>query len=190
MKLYKCDRCGCTIDSIVRSKLDLTGDETREADLCTSCRVDFVRWLNGDPEGISSAHALGVIRKLEDEVRTVENIPDYGRRDRTEFKFGYRNGCQKAIELLRDETLTETAIESAEQMLAPPGTFEWVLARVRLGASWEAFRRSAWPNEAAYLGIMQAKMMILSANRCIVGFVDGYDVLATDWEEIPKEESE
>lgn len=194
MRLYKCDRCGCVFDSIERSKLELTGDETREADLCTSCRVDFIRWLNGDPRGMGSVHALEVIRKLRDEMDTVENIPDYGRKDRAEFKFGYRNGCLKAIELLEDGS-SEAVTGSAESLLAPPGTFEWVLARVRQGAPWEVFRRAKW---------MEGRHMILSESVCgpslRVASVDplfepfrmtSTDILATDWEEIPpKEESE
>ena len=190
MKLYKCDRCGAvgTPDDFIRLDMCIRGcsDDAFSKDLCTSCMVDLVRWLNGDPEGISSAHALGVIRKLEDEVRTVENIPDYGRRDRTEFKFGYRNGCQKAIDLLKDG-FSETAIGSAEQAPAPPGTFEWVLARIRMGASPEAFRRSTWP-KGVHLGVEDGKKLMVYAGNRVLDHVNGYEILVTEWEEIPPKE--
>ena len=76
----------------------------------------------------------------------------------------------------------------AEQTPAPPGTFEWVLARIRQGAPPETFRRSSW--DYGFHLEVEGKIIDVSVNRRIVGFLDGYDILATDWEEIPKEGSE
>ena len=76
----------------------------------------------------------------------------------------------------------------AEQTPAPPGTFEWVLARIRMGASPEAFRRRSW-NDDLHLEIEDRWMSVYAGQYPRKG-VSGRDITATDWEEIPKEGSE
>ena len=74
----------------------------------------------------------------------------------------------------------------AEQILAPPGTFEWVLARIRQGAPPETFRRRSW-NDDLHLEIEDRWMSVYAGQYPRKG-VSGRDITATDWEEIPSKE--
>ncbi len=75
----------------------------------------------------------------------------------------------------------------AEQTPAPPGTFEWVLARIRQGASPETFRRSTWP-KGVHLGVEDGKKLMVYAGNRVLDHVNGYEILVTEWEEIPPKE--
>lgn len=85
----------------------------------------------------------------------------------------------------RARTLPEDVIKENEGLLAPPGTFEWVLACIRLGTPAEKFRRRPW-GECYHLTKK-------TANRWldVGGYKDGgvetlstYDLASNDWEEV------
>ncbi len=66
--------------------------------------------------------------------------------------------------------------------LPTPRTFEWVLWRVRHGASWETFRRSDWA-EGVHLAVWNGRLMVEypSGGMDALG---GFSILEGDWEEI------
>lgn len=85
----------------------------------------------------------------------------------------------------RQGTMPEEFIEESEFMLARPGTFEWVLARIRLGEKPEKFRRCCWPS-GYRLAIRFGDMLWIESEPGSPSSdmqVSSFDILATDWEE-------
>lgn len=143
------------------------------------------------PESVTCGLVMSMIEAVEAELAGLADHLDAPRSyGDSRFMEGYRCGCRKAVHLMEEKAFSEKSIGSAEQILAPPGTFEWVLARIRMGASPEAFRRSTWP-EGVHLGVKDGKKLMVYAGNRVLDHVNGYEILVTNWEEIPpKEESE
>ena len=142
------------------------------------------------PESVTCGLVMSMIEAVEAELAGLADHldapPSYGD---SRFMEGYRCGCRKAVSLMEEKAFSEKSIGSAEQTPAPPGTFEWVLARIRMGASPEAFRRRSW-NDDLHLEIEDRWMSVYAGQYPRKG-VSGRDITATEWEEIPpKEECE
>ena len=143
------------------------------------------------PESVTCGLVMSMIEAVEAELAGLADHLDAPRSyGDSRFMEGYRSGCWKAVHLMEEKAFSEKSIGSAEQAPAPPGTFEWVLARIRMGAPPESFRRSSWP-KGGHLGVEDGKKLMVYAGNNIVDQVNGYEILVTNWEEIPpKEESE
>lgn len=91
--------------------------------------------------------------------------------------------CKRSFDVWMADPLGEGAVMDIPP--APTGTFEWVLARIRLGEKPEKFRRCCWPSRHR-LTVRSGDMLRIESEpdspwRDMQ--VDSFDILATDWEE-------
>ncbi len=169
MKLYKCDRCGWigVRETFTRLDMSYRSDLETEApmDICSECRMVLDTWLRGSQEDKEFIRPQMAARKLEDEAIASPSP---------------RND---------DMIPLDEFVEVLEQVSAPIGTFEWVLARIRQGAPAESFRRYIW---SAGLHLhMDGERMDIVYYGDKMGELNAFDIMKDDWEEIPpKEESE
>ncbi len=181
---------------IVKAKDALVKGNSAEAAYLLGMLHQYTGTLRRDnpsslpPESVTCGLVMSMIEAVEAELAGLADHLDAPRSyGDSQFMEGYRCGCRKAVHLMEEKAFSEKSIGSAEQAPAPPGTFEWVLARIRMGAPPESFRRSSWP-KGGHLGVEDGKKLMVYAGNNIVDQVNGYEILVTNWEEIPKEESE